>query len=741
MESYRDGRQHLFDELGRLDLLLNVQIARQRRDPAYANFNEFRGLFISEEEIDLLADKAQCIPEVGSAEDEPEIQDLLATIEQREQEIARKTSLALEQEVYLPLVWLAHLFGLTPFDIDTLLVCVAPELDLKYEKLYAYMQNDVARKRPTVDLVLNLLCGSLDEKLQARTRLLDEAPLLRHNLITIANDRHGEHQSMLSRVLRVDDRILNYLLDVDVMDDQSMLFARRVAPATTLEALVLPAELEEVLVRMFALAINGAEYNGAGGAQLCFLHGPAGVGKKSAAEALCQSVGMQLLVADVPEMLSNGRPIEQSVAWLVREARLEVMAIYLDHFERLLVEDEKTAHAMKTYFKALEAFPGLVFAGSTQAWDASTYPQLGSFFKIAFPRPSHGLRLQLWQRFLKNGAYRVSPDIDLDDLAAKFNFTGGKIRDAVIEAAHLAIMRGQDDWEISADDLYQACRVQSASKLSTLARKVTPLYTWDDIVLPDDALQQLREVCAHARYRQQVFAEWGFDGKVSLGKGLSALFVGPSGTGKTMAAEIIAGELGLHLYKIDLSGVISKYIGETEKNLSRIFQEAEQSNAILFFDEADAIFGKRSEVKDSHDRYANIEINYLLQRIEEHEGITILASNLQRNIDHAFTRRLRFIIEFPLPDEAYRYRIWKNIFPPDTPREDDLDLGFLARQLKITGGNIRNIALNAAFAAAANSGVVNMEHIIRSTKREFQKMGRMCVKADFGPYFDWVREQ
>jgi SpoVK/Ycf46/Vps4 family AAA+-type ATPase len=271
-----------------------------------------------------------------------------------------------------------------------------------------------------------------------------------------------------------------------------------------------------------------------------------------------------------------------------------------------------------------------------------------------------------------------------------------------------------------------------------LAKKITPIYNWQDIILPNDRLQHLREICVHLKYRQQVFHTWGFERKMSLGKGLSILFVGPSGTGKTMAAEIIANEIGLDLYKIDLSCVVSKYIGETEKNLSKIFQEAEQSNSILFFDEADAIFGKRSEVKDSHDRYANIEINYLLQKIEEYEGISILASNFQKNIDEAFTRRMRFIIEFPFPDEEYRYRIWKTVFPNDTPLDGDIDFEFLASKLTFTGGNIKNIAFRAAFLAAEDSGVIAMEHIIRATKREFQKMGRLCVKADFEQYFELV---
>jgi SpoVK/Ycf46/Vps4 family AAA+-type ATPase len=236
-----------------------------------------------------------------------------------------------------------------------------------------------------------------------------------------------------------------------------------------------------------------------------------------------------------------------------------------------------------------------------------------------------------------------------------------------------------------------------------------------------------------------VYSEWGFDHKLSLGKGLNILFAGPSGTGKTMAAEIIAHELSLDLYKIDLSTVVSKYIGETEKNLARIFAEAETSNAILFFDEADALFGKRSEVRDSHDRYANIEISYLLQKMEEYEGVVILATNLRKNMDDAFVRRMHFGVEFPFPTEPYRRRIWEGIWPADTPRDPDLDLDFMAQHFEMAGGNIRNIALAAAFLAADDGQTVGMPHLIRATQREYQKMGKVVVEREFGKYAEYVR--
>jgi SpoVK/Ycf46/Vps4 family AAA+-type ATPase len=235
-----------------------------------------------------------------------------------------------------------------------------------------------------------------------------------------------------------------------------------------------------------------------------------------------------------------------------------------------------------------------------------------------------------------------------------------------------------------------------------------------------------------------VYYDWGFDDKLSLGKGLNVLFSGPSGTGKTMAAEVIASELSLDLYKIDLSMIVSKYIGETEKNLNRIFKEAEQSNAILFFDEADALFGKRSEVQDSHDRYANIEISYLLQKMEENEGIVILASNLSQNIDDAFLRRMHFTVEFPFPEEEYRYKIWKSLFPVEAPLSGDIDYEFLAKRFKLSGGNIKNIVVNSAFLAAENSGVIAMDDVINAAKREFQKIGKVCSQSEFGKYYGLI---
>ncbi|MET0647221.1 MAG: AAA family ATPase [Pyrinomonadaceae bacterium] len=733
MPAYRNSREHLFEELRRLDLVLNLAVARQRRDPTLAGFNEFRGLFISEDEIDKLLTGAGAAEQ--ATQDAGEVERLQEAIELAGHRTAALVAEASQHGVSLALERLARLFRLSGFDVDALLVCLALELNVRYGKLYAYLQNDVTRKAPTADLILNLFCRSLGEKLDARSRLTGGAPLLKHQLLRYAGEEHDDAGPLLTRALVVDERVLNYLLDVDAPDARLAPFVRVLQPAADLNELLLPAGMIEGLARLFRAATAAAAE---GGAFAFIFNGPAGAGKEFAAEALCRDAGCELLVADVRAMASAEAGFARLLARLFREARLRRAAVYLDGAETVLGEGEHESAARRALLAALDEFEGVAILGSREPWHHSEGAQAGRYFHVAFPAPDYEARLELWRRLLAREGAATHEEIEMEALADKFGFTAGRIRDAVAEARQHALLRDGEHYSITTEDLYQSCRAQSSKKLLALARKITPLYTWRDIILPPDQLEHLREVCAHAKHHQRVFAEWGFGGKSSLGKGLSALFVGPSGTGKTMAAEVISGELGLDLFKIDLSCLVSKYIGETEKNLSRVFEEAEQSNAILFFDEADSVFGKRSEVKDAHDRYANIEVNYLLQRMEEYEGVVILASNYQKNIDEAFTRRIRFIVEFPFPDDDYRRRIWGKVFPEHTPLGDDIDFDFLAHKLKLSGGNIRNIALGAAFLAAGNGGRVQMGHVICAAKREFQKMGRLLVRADFDEYFDLV---
>jgi SpoVK/Ycf46/Vps4 family AAA+-type ATPase len=541
-----------------------------------------------------------------------------------------------------------------------------------------------------------------------------------HQLLWLLEDPAFPRAPLLNRYLKVDERIVAYLLDDDEIDERLTPYVSLVNPRRDLEELILSEEMRDRLSRL--LQIREGDRDGMN----VYFQGPYGVGKKSVAEALCKIAGSRLLIVDGVFLLNaGGGGFTSMVRTIFREANLQDSAIYWSGFDTLLADDQYVAR--KVLLHQLQEWDGMVFLAGEAVWEPADVPGL-SVTRIEFPRPDYGDRLRFWQNALEDAEGTASAT-----LANRFRFSGGQIRDAGATARNLARQHEPDGSSISINRLFEACRLQSNRKLAALATHIRPRYTFADIVLPADTLRQLMEIRSAVEYRSIVHDEWGFGAKLSLGKGFGLLFAGPSGTGKTMAAEILAHELGLDLYKIDLSTVVSKYIGETEKNLSRIFAEAETSNAILFFDEADALFGKRSEVRDSHDRYANIEVNYLLQRIEEYEGVIILASNLRKNMDEAFVRRIYATIEFPFPDAEGRLRIWQGVWPMKTPRQD-LDLEFMASRFELTGGNIRNIALAAAFLGAERGGCVRMEHLIRATWKEYQKMGKVIMEGEFGKY-------
>jgi SpoVK/Ycf46/Vps4 family AAA+-type ATPase len=466
--------------------------------------------------------------------------------------------------------------------------------------------------------------------------------------------------------------------------------------------------------------------------------GSYGTGRRMAAEAICHNIEIPLLVVDVSSMAAASISLELSLPIVFREARLQKAALYLDTVDTLLGGGEETSPGYGNLIREIESHSGWIFLAGETTWQPKGVLSGKTMIRVEFPLPSYSDRKRLWDGNW-NGGSALASEVDFGELAGKFRLSGGQINDAAALARSLALWRDAEGGLVNNQDLYSACRQQTGQRLSTLACKINPKYHWDDIVLPKDQMEQLREICAYVKHYHTVYDGWGFGRRVSLGKGLNVLFAGPSGTGKTMAADIMANELGLDLYKVDLSAIVSKYIGETEKNLDRIFREGKATNAILFFDEADALFGKRSEVRDSHDRYANIEIAYLLQKMEEYEGVVILATNLRKNMDEAFARRMHFSIEFPVPEEADRRRIWQSIFPGEAPLGSNVDLSFMARQFKISGGNIKNIALGGAFLAAQDGGSITMESLIKATKREYQKVGKLCTEGDFAQYFELVK--
>ncbi|HEX3034024.1 MAG TPA: AAA family ATPase [Thermodesulfobacteriota bacterium] len=728
--AYANSWEHLSDELKRLDIILHLHMLKQRNSQPAGPLDGLRGLVLSEEEIaSLLEDVSSPSAEEGIFNSSnSETQTLFQNLRQLESQIEMQRALSLEQGIYLSLPHLSQLFHLIPFEQQCLLICLAPELDRKYEKLYAYLQDDITRKKPSVDLVLSLGCRTVEEKLKARLALDPQASLIKYRLLQMTDNSQDGSIPLLSRFLMLDDRIVNFLLGFNRIDARLESTARLVFPQTESGRVIATEEVQNQIRGFLNSYFNGTESVRQN--VVFYFHGPYGSGCRSLAEVICCDIGSPLIIGDVEKMVGGQLPFEEAIWLLGRETVLQHAALCLENFDVLLAEGDKYRSQLQSLLEVIRTFSRLTFLLGSRPWRPQGLFGENIFIDLEFRIPDDMTRIDIWKGCLSN--FNLSTgDLDLSELASKFRFSPGQIQDAVVTARNLARWRSPEDGQITGTDLYAACRAQSNQKLSTLARKIEPKYTWDDIVLPADQMAQLREICIQSKYRHIVYGEWGFDRKLSLGKGLNVLFSGPSGTGKTMAAEVITNELGIDLYKIDLSQVVSKYIGETEKNLDKIFTEAQASNAILFFDEADALFGKRSEVKDAHDRYANIEIGYLLQKMEEYDGIAILATNLRQNMDEAFVRRIHIIVEFPFPDEEYRGRIWKVVFPREAPLGDDVDLSVLAREVKLPGGNIRNISLAAAFYAAGEGGVIRMHHLVQAVRREYQKLGRIWNEAEW----------
>lgn len=695
--------------LRRLDALLVRAVAVA--DESYgseAASDSFRGLHITQDEVERLLSREPGKPVLYSDQDQ----------------VVTPTELA---EDIAKLAWLAQSFDLSPFELDVVLIALAPEIDLRYERIYAYLQDNVSRRRPTIDLVFNLLCSSVEEKLARRAHFAPNAPLIKHHLIRLLPDLHQLEPPLLSHFLKLDEQISDVLLGQGDLDRRLAGFCEIIELSALQDNVLLDDNLPYGLPDLFIQARELRE------PLRLYFHGPHGVGKRRAAKVLTNLVGGRLIVADLARLPVAQLELEESVRILFREAWLQDAVLYLGNMDTLRSGEREMA--CETLMYALARATGVVILAGTQRWIPVAQTVVG-VMPIPFSMPDVAQRRKRWQANLATADITLA-DHELDALAGRFRLTPTQIDESFVEAYNrarwrLAVGGSDEQSDQLVHDLFAAARAQTGHELLALARKIEPSYTWDSIVLPDDALAQLREICGRVTQRQQVLDAWGFERTLSYGKGVNALFTGPSGTGKTMAAEIVAGELGLDLYKIDLSGVVSKYIGETEKNLDRVFRAAENANAILFFDEADALFGKRSEVRDSHDRYANLEISYLLQKMEEYEGLAILATNLRHNLDEAFIRRLAFMIHFPAPDESSRREIWTKIWPPETPLADDVDLAFLARQFKLSGGNIKNIALAAAFLAVDDGGVVTMAHLRHATRREYQKLGKALSEAELG---------
>lgn len=698
----------LLPALQRLDSLLAQAItAVPSQNGAASSLDPFRGLYISREEVEHLLVRTPGEPTLWVNE--------TAADDSWLDSLADSSRLA----------WLQQAFELTSFEVDVILIALAPELDRRYEQLYAYLQDHVSRRMPTVDLVLNLLCPDAASKLERRVHFDANASLIYHDLIYLMSDPSQTHSSLLAQAIKLDDQIVRFLLYQDGLDTRLASFCRLAVSPISLEEIPIATEVRQALPTIIHQAWKKHQ------PLRLYFYGPNGAGKRQTAVALAEKFGRPLLVVNLRQALKMDADFAHTLRLVFRYSWFYGPIPYFDDIGAL--QDNGTSSSYQQLLDTLAIDTGITIMAGKSAWVPSGRNVLG-VTPVPFAIPDFVNRRAFWQTSLAASGITLR-DSQLDALTGRFRLLPAQITEAIETA------RNHAHWRIAAQpnedlppldfvaptlvDLFSAARVHSGHDLAALTHKIDPIYTWNDIVLPEDTLAQLHEICRRVAHRHHVFDEWGFSLKLSKGRGVNALFSGSSGTGKTMAAEIIANELGLDLYKIDLSGVVSKYIGETEKNLNRIFNAAENANAILLFDEADALFGKRSDVSDAHDRYANIEVSYLLQKMEEYEGVAILSTNLRQNLDNAFIRRLAFIIHFPFPDAESRQQIWENIWPAAAPVDEELDFSSLAEQFKLSGGNIKNVVLAAAFLAATDETAVGLHHIHNAIRREHQKMGKV----------------
>ncbi len=601
---------------------------------------------------------------------------------------------------------LCSTFSLSPFERDILLLCAGMELDSTIATLCASAQNDPMRAYPTFSLALTVLS---DPHWSA---LAPSASLRRWRLIEV-----GAGSVLTQSPLRIDERVLHYLVGVQHMDER---LAGLVEPVRSSRDLVpshyaLAEHLAMIWSRTMDTSLPPAM-------QLC---GNEVASKRAIAATACDMLGLNLSVVSAHIVPQAASELDAFIRLWEREAALSGSALLIDCDEMDVTDAART-----TITNLVERVRGGLIISSRERRQVPQRP----IITVDVRKPSPSEQRMVWQQTLGDATYGLNGQVEV--LVSQFSLNASTIHAVGAEVLGSQVSTSAER-AISDDDpgktLWDACRMQARPRLDDLAQRIESVARWEDLVLPEQQRQVLRDIVAHVRQRAKVYETWGFAARSSRGMGISTLFTGASGTGKTMAAEVIANELWLDLYHIDLSQIVSKYIGETEKNLRRVFDAAEEGGAILLFDEADALFGKRSEVKDSHDRYANIEVSYLLQRMESYRGLAVLTTNMKSALDTAFLRRIRFIIQFPFPDVAQRTEIWRRIFPPSTPTEG-LDLARLAR-LNVTGGNIRNIALNAAFLAADVGEPVRMTHILRAARSEYAKLEKALTEAEIG---GWV---
>lgn len=624
---------------------------------------------------------------------------------------SRLKNTRLGEEKFFAFEYIRVSYQLSDIECFCLILSLLAKIDGKYEKIFAFLQDDASKKIPSYDLAFKLYF------FVEKTSDIENYYQMKSTLETKMSDLCFNGDAM-----DLNNRLLSFLLS----NGSSPISMRGVSS-------FIPREDEPLLI-MEDTANKLAKIAGETMKEttvIFYLHGCRGIGKKTQVKRFAEVMNTSVSMIDMASIDTNNEESFYTIIMTAcREAIINQGTVCFCNFDVLLKEDEDNSREIEFVLGIASRFSDVIFLLSNKDKHGQLFLSDKFWIDVPMRYPSKSESIILWDAGLKE--LRLENPIPAFEMANKFSFTPGQITGTIEEAKKLYLWN--DNVPLSRQDICQSAYTQIIHDLEKHATLIYAKHTWDQLILADEQKHMLRDACNQIKYKHIVYDEWGFEKRLAYGRGVSMLFAGPPGTGKTMAAQVVASELGIEIYKVDLSQIVSKYIGETEKNLNELFAEAKKTSVILFFDETDALLGKRTEVKDSHDKNANLETSYLLQKMEEYDGITIMSTNYLENIDTAFFRRISYVIHFPFPDVKSRKMIWQNMYPKEVPLSEDIDFDYLAQQFEISGGNIKNIAVTSSFLAATLGEKVDMRHIVKAIKYEITKQGKLLIKEDFGEH-------
>lgn len=640
------------------------------------------------------------------------LDELHESIKLLEQQINDLENKAQNEGVILTLKYLEEVFQLTFYDKLCLEMALAYELEDKYKKIYAYLNNDRTKHKPTYQIAYELFQLRLGSKFSIRV-LQNENPTLTQMLMKPIGSSEVDYYQMV-----LDDDVFRWIVGSANIGESSLNYSNLIYPRNKSDSPNWKPSILKLINKYIDVSVEDQK-------KLIFISGSKGVGKTYQVCQWATEYDCVILSVDYLDLMSSDEDLELYFLKMIRDVNLINGIFLFDNYEH-----DKNSKREKQFFTLIQKMCNFVFVLSRSPLPHKLELDHFSILNIEIGLLNNQDRKLVWQKFASDKKIRCD---QWSNISSGFKFSIGSIK-SVINKLYALENWNQGEVLIEESRLFEACYGEIKHELDKKTRKLDAKYTFDDLILPESIIRELSEICSRVKNSDKVYDQWGFGEKLSYGKGLAVVFSGEPGTGKTMSAHAIANELKLEIYQIDLSSMVSKYIGETEKNLSSIFDEAKRSNAILFFDEAESLFGKRTEVSNSNDKHANNQTSFLLQKIEEYEGITILATNFKKSMDKAFIRRMNHIIEFHMPTKEYRKKIWSSIFPERTPMSADIDFDYISEKFELTGGNIKNIALRSAFMAAEKDNEIMMKDILVATKEELHKIGKVFINSQRDEY-------